>query len=171
MVIWLVILAIMILIEAVTMGLTTVWFALGALGAAVVTGFGGGFWLQFTVFVILSFLSMIVFRPIAMRFFNPVKEKTNIDEIIGKKAVVIESIDNLQGTGKVRYQGMEWTARAEEENDRKRCRGRDYRSKRCQIDRKNERIGENYGWYDNQWRSCGRSDHCCIGAYYIGILH
>ena len=92
MVIWLVILAIMILIEAVTMGLTTVWFALGALGAAVVTGFGGGFWLQFTVFVILSFLSMIVFRPIAMRFFNPVKEKTNIDEIIGKKAVVIESI-------------------------------------------------------------------------------
>ena len=53
MVIWLVILAIMILIEAVTMGLTTVWFALGALGAAVVTGFGGGFWLQFTVFVIL----------------------------------------------------------------------------------------------------------------------
>ena len=103
MVIWLVILAIMILIEAVTMGLTTVWFALGALGAAVVTGFGGGFWLQFTVFVILSFLSMIVFRPIAMRFFNPVKEKTNIDEIIGKKAVVIESIDNLQGTGKVRY--------------------------------------------------------------------
>ena len=56
--------------------------------------------------------------PIAMRFFNPVKEKTNIDEIIGKKAVVIESIDNLQGTGKVRYQGMEWTARAEEENDR-----------------------------------------------------
>lgn len=118
MVIWLVILAIMILIEAVTMGLTTVWFALGALGAAVVTGFGGGFWLQFTVFVILSFLSIIVFRPIAMRFFNPVKEKTNIDEIIGKKAVVIESIDNLQGTGKVRYQGMEWTARAEEENDR-----------------------------------------------------
>ena len=105
MVIWLVILAIMILIEAVTMGLTTVWFALGALGAAVVTGFGGGFWLQFTVFVILSFLSMIVFRPIAMRFFNPVKEKTNIDEIIGKKAVVID-------------QGMEWTARAEEENDR-----------------------------------------------------
>ena len=62
MVIWLVILAIMILIEAVTMGLTTVWFALGALGAAVVTGFGGGFWLQFTVFVILSFLSMIVSR-------------------------------------------------------------------------------------------------------------
>ena len=50
--------------------------------------------------------------------FYPVKEKTNIDEIIGKKAVVIESIDNLQGTGKVRYQGMEWTARAEEENDR-----------------------------------------------------
>ena len=68
MVIWLVILAIMILIEAVTMGLTTVWFALGALGAAVVTGFGGGFWLQFTVFVILSFLSMIVFRPIADEF-------------------------------------------------------------------------------------------------------
>ena len=81
-------------------------------------GSGDRIWLQFAVFVILSFLSMIVFRPIAMRFFNPVKEKTNIDEIIGKKAVVIESIDNLQGTGKVRYQGMEWTARAEEENDR-----------------------------------------------------
>ena len=44
--------------------------------------------------------------------------REDIDEIIGKKAVVIESIDNLQGTGKVRYQGMEWTARAEEENDR-----------------------------------------------------
>ncbi|MGN1205780.1 MAG: NfeD family protein [Eubacterium sp.] len=117
MVIWLVILAIMILIEVVTMGLTTVWFALGSLGAAVVTGLGGGFWLQFVVFVILSFLSMIVFRPIAMRYFNPAKEKTNIDEVIGKKAVVIEKIDNLHGTGKVRYQGIEWTARSEKEND------------------------------------------------------
>ena len=61
---------------------------------------------------------MIVFRPIAMRFFNPVKEKTNIDEIIGKKAVVIETIDNLLETGRVRYQGMEWSARAEEEKDK-----------------------------------------------------
>lgn len=117
MVIWLVILAVMILVEVITMGLTTIWFALGSLGAVVAVATGQGFFIQFAVFVLVSFASMVVFRPIAVRYFNPAKEKTNIDEIIGKKAVVIETINNLQGSGKVQCRGMEWTARAAEETD------------------------------------------------------
>jgi membrane protein implicated in regulation of membrane protease activity len=59
---------------------------------------------------------MLVFtRPLAVKFFNNDREKTNVDSVIGKKGIVTGQIDNLQGTGQVTLNGLEWTARSAQE--------------------------------------------------------
>ena len=109
---WLIIVAIMLVIEIFTMGLTTIWFSLGAVAAAIAAGLGAPIWLQAVLFVVVSVLVMILVRPFAMKVINKERTKTNIDDLVGKKALVIEDIDNQRGQGKVRFQGMEWTARS-----------------------------------------------------------
>ncbi len=52
-----------------------------------------------------------------MKYFNKDREKTNINSVIGKCALVIEKIDNLHATGKVELDGMEWSARATKDID------------------------------------------------------
>lgn len=111
-IIWLVILAIMIVLEIVSLGLTTIWFGIGAIGAAVVAWMGYGIWVQLFVFAVLSVIAMAVFRPIAVTYLNRDKEKTNIEDVVGKTVVVTKEINNEQGSGEVRLNGIEWTARS-----------------------------------------------------------
>lgn len=108
---WLAVLAVLLLIEAITAGLTTIWFAGGALVAAIAAYCGAGVGLQFCLFVAVSLVLLIFTRPIAVKYMNPDLEKTNADSLIGKKAVVIEEIDNLAQTGHVRIRDIEWMAR------------------------------------------------------------
>lgn len=113
-IIWLVILAIMIVLEIISLGLTTIWFGIGAIGAAVVAWMGYGIWVQLFVFAVLSVIAMAVFRPIAVRYLNRDKEKTNVEDVIGKTVVVTREINNEQATGEVRLNGLEWTARSQD---------------------------------------------------------
>lgn len=113
-IVWLVILAVMIVIEIMTLGLTTIWFGVGAIGAAVAAWLGYGFWVQIFVFAILSVIAMAVFRPLAVKYLNRDKEKTNIDEVVGKTVVVTKEIDNELASGEVQLKGMGWTARSED---------------------------------------------------------
>lgn len=111
-VVWLVILVVLLAIEAVTLGLTTIWFAGGALA-----GFGMAiaettvFW-QIVVFCVVSVLLLLITRPAAVRYMNRGRIQTNAESLIGELAVVTGKIDNLAGTGQVRVKGQEWTARA-----------------------------------------------------------
>lgn len=113
-IVWLVILAIMIIIEIATLGLTTIWFGIGAIGAALVSWMGYGIWVQMTVFAIMSVIAMALCRPLAVRYLNKEKEKTNIDELIGKTVIVSKKIDNDMSCGEVKVNGMEWTARSQD---------------------------------------------------------
>lgn len=113
-IIWLVILVIMIVLEIISLGLTTIWFGIGAIGAAVVAWMGYGIWVQLFVFAVLSVIAMAVFRPIAVRYLNRDKEKTNVEDVIGKTVVVTREINNEQATGEVRLNGLEWTARSQD---------------------------------------------------------
>lgn len=112
--IWLIILAVMLIFEIISLGLTTIWFCVGAIGAVVAAALGFGIFIQILVFVVLSIVAMILFRPIAVRFFNKDKEKTNVDEVIGKVAVVTKEIDNEMSLGEVQLNGLAWTARSED---------------------------------------------------------
>jgi len=101
--------------EAVTVGLTSVWFALGALGALTVAALGGGLWLQITVFIALSALSMILLRPLAKKYLTPGYRPTNADRVIGAIGIVTEEINNLKAAGLVSVFGQIWTARSEQD--------------------------------------------------------
>ena len=108
-IIWLVILAVLVVIEIITLGLTTIWFAGGALVALVVSLLGGPVWLQIGVSVVL----LILTRPLAVRYMNKNQQKTNVDSIPGKTGVVTEAIDNLKAEGQVMVDGTVWSARSQ----------------------------------------------------------
>lgn len=111
---WLALLILFSVGEAVTVGLTCVWFAIGALGGLVTTLLGGGIGAQITVFLVLSGLSLALVRPLAKRFLVPSYSATNADRVIGRDAVVTLEIDNLKGQGQVSIAGQSWTARSED---------------------------------------------------------
>ena len=98
--------------EAVTVGLTSVWFALGSLGALIVSGLGFGIWPQVIVFVVLSAVSMALIRPIAKKILAPHYAPTNADRVIGTTGLVTEEIDNIEGRGPVTLPGQIWSARS-----------------------------------------------------------
>ena len=111
-IVWLILVAIMLVIEICTMGLTTIWFGLGAVVAAVAAGCSAPVWLQIVLFSAVSVAVMLLVRPFALKFMNKNRARTNIDELIGQEVVVIETIDNPKGTGRVRLRGVEWMARS-----------------------------------------------------------
>lgn len=114
--IWLGILAVFLIIEAITAGLTTIWFAGGALAAAVAALLGGNLVTQVILFLVVSLLLLVFTRPLAVKYMNRGLEKTNVNDLPGRTAVVTEKIDNLAQTGRLRINDIEWTARAEKDN-------------------------------------------------------
>ena len=115
---WLILMAALIVIEIISLGLTTIWFALGALVAYFAALAGANIIVQVVVFLIVSnYCTGDITRPLAMKYFNGSKrEKTNAEGLIGKRAKVIEQIDNDRETGRVIVNGQEWMARTEDED-------------------------------------------------------
>ncbi len=109
---WIIVLIATLAIEAATMGLTTIWFTGGAFVALIIELLNGSFLLQVIIFLMVSLILLIFTRPVAVKHFNKEREKTNLDSLIGKQAVVTSSIHNLQETGQVMIDGKEWTARS-----------------------------------------------------------
>jgi len=109
---WLVLMIVLIIAEICTMGLTTIWFAAGALIAAICSGVGLQFLPQVIVFVVVSLVLILFTRPIAVKFFNKDRVKTNAESLVGRQAIVTGEINNLQGTGQVTVGGQEWSARS-----------------------------------------------------------
>ena len=113
---WLVFFLVLVVIEIMTMALTTIWFAGGALIAFLLSLFGVGLMAQLVVFVVVSFALLFLTRPWAARFLNKKTVKTNAESLIGQEARVTVEINNRLEQGKVMVKGMEWTARAKEPN-------------------------------------------------------
>lgn len=113
---WLALLILFGVGEAITVGLTSVWFAVGALGALLCAMAGGNLWLQLGVFLALSGLTMALVRPLAKKFLTPGYSATNADRVIGQEAMVTQTIDNLHGEGQVTIAGQTWTARSHDES-------------------------------------------------------
>ena len=112
MIFWLVLLIIAIVVEVLTMGLTTIWFAGGALVAILATLLHAPIWLQVILFMAVSLLLLFFTRPVAVKYFNKDRVKTNVESMVGRQAVVTSEIDNLQGIGQVTLSGQEWSARS-----------------------------------------------------------
>lgn len=115
-IVWLAVLVVLLAIELATLGLTTIWFAGGALAAFFVSMFGANLPIQIILFGAVSVVLLLFTRPWAVRYVNKDRIKTNAESLIGKTAVVTEEIQNLAGTGQVQVGGQEWTARAKDES-------------------------------------------------------
>lgn len=112
MICWLVLLIVLMVIEILTLGLTTIWFAGGSLVALIVAVFGFSPMVQVVVFCVVSGVLLFITRPIAMKYFNKTRVKTNVESLVGKVAVVTQDIDNIQSAGEAVVDGMIWTARS-----------------------------------------------------------
>ncbi len=110
-IIWILLMIAAILVEAATFTLVSIWFAVGALAAVIAAVCGASVMVQIIVFLIVSVGAMLVTRPFLKKFMPNKYIPTNGELDIGKNAIVIEKIDAVAGTGRVRVEGVDWGAK------------------------------------------------------------
>ena len=110
---WVLAVVVFLVMESLTYQMVSIWFILGAIAGIIVYFLGGGFFVQFSVFIAVSLLLLILLRPIAMKMLKNQDFKSNADGLIGKGVLITEDIDNINGKGKGKINGMEWTVRSE----------------------------------------------------------
>ena len=111
-VVWLIAMIVLLVVEGLVPGLISIWFALGALAALVSALLHAPLWLQILLFVLFSLVLLFFTRPIAVKYFNKDRIKTNAESLVGRTAIVISDINNLEGIGQVTVSGQEWSARS-----------------------------------------------------------
>ena len=110
--VWAVLSAVFLGAEALTLGIVSIWFALGALSALVAEALGAAAWLQVVLFAVVSAAALALTRPLVKKYINGRTQATNADRAVGMEAIVQERIDNLAGAGTVRVDGKLWSARS-----------------------------------------------------------
>ena len=113
---WLIAALILAVIEALTLGLTTIWFAGGALAAVIAALLDAPVAAQVVIFVVVSLLLLVLTRPWALRHFKRGLEHTNIDAVVGREALVTGEIRPFE-TGEVRLNGLAWGARSRDNRE------------------------------------------------------
>ena len=111
-IIWLVLMVICLVVEALTVSMVTLWFAAGAVVALLLSLLHLQVWVQVTVFFVVSIVLLACMRPMFRRHVAPKLTPTNVDAIVGTRAVVTAEIDNVCAAGQVKLGGMEWSARS-----------------------------------------------------------
>ena len=109
--IWIIIGVISIIFESLTLQLVSVWFILGSFAALIAYLFDCSFVWQIIIFLSVSFVCLITFLPLIRNKLKKTHVATNSDAIIGKEAIVIETIDNIKGTGIINVNGSYWSAK------------------------------------------------------------
>lgn len=109
---WSAAIAVFLVIEGVTAGLASIWFAIGSAAALAAALLGAPLWLQLLLFAAVSGVTLYFTRPLAKKYVNAKAVPTNSDRLIGMTGVVSERIDNLEGSGLVAIDGKTWTARS-----------------------------------------------------------
>lgn len=111
---WLIIAVVLGAIEAATVDLVAIWFALGAFVTIIPAAMGLPFWMQLVIFLAVSLVTLAFTRPIAANVLRVKKTSTNADRVIGMIGIVTTPIDNIAGEGRVMVNGLEWAARSDD---------------------------------------------------------
>lgn len=114
--IWLILMAGLLIVEIITLGLTSIWFAAGALIALLASLLGAPLYIQIALFAVVSLVLLFFTRPFATKYLNSKTTKTNAEELVGKTAEVTMTIDNIKAEGQVMVNGLEWTARSTQDS-------------------------------------------------------
>lgn len=111
--VWLILLVAFLIVEAACpFHLVSIWFAAGALAAAVVSMLHGAIWLQTVVFFAVSAALLALLFPLTKKVLKPRLIPTNVDSLIGAEGYVTAGVDNRNAVGQVKLNGMLWTARS-----------------------------------------------------------
>jgi len=110
--IWIAAIVLLAILEGATAQLVSIWFVIGGIAALIASIFTDAVWIQLTVFVLVSILSLLLTRPLVKKAMSFKKEDTNAGRVVGQKAIVIETIENDEGKGQVNVSGSVWTARS-----------------------------------------------------------
>lgn len=108
---WLIALGAFVIMEMISLGLTSIWFAGGCLVAFLAALLGAPFWMQIVLSLAVSILLLIFTKPVVEKHLNHNREKTNVDSVKERQGKVVEEIDNFNQKGTVLLDGMEWMAR------------------------------------------------------------
>lgn len=112
--VWLAIIVLAAIVEAVGTQLVSIWFVAGGIVAVIAAALGADVWLQVLLFAAVSIVLLVFTRPLLKRFIEPQKAQTNADRYVGMQGVVIQAIDNTAGRGQVKVRGSVWSARAKD---------------------------------------------------------
>lgn len=110
---WAIVFIILVVIEAITTQLISIWFALASLVSLILSFFFGPT-VQWVAFIVVSIVTLIATKPVANKILRKPRQHTNYELNVGKNAIVIETIDNATNTGRVTLNGVDWTAISED---------------------------------------------------------
>jgi membrane protein implicated in regulation of membrane protease activity len=110
--IWVALVVIFAVIEILTFGLTTVWFAIAALIMVFLSFLPIPLAVQVLIFLAISAVLLIFTRPLAVKKFKMGNEKTNVDSMVGKHILVTKTIGEFE-KGEAKINGLIWAARSE----------------------------------------------------------
>lgn len=113
---WIIAAVLFAVIEAATVALVTVWFAVGALAAAIAAQFGASILFQVGTFVVVSAILLCVTRPVFKKISVKKPQRTNADRFIGEEVMVIKKIDDINNDGQVKIAGQVWSAVSEDKS-------------------------------------------------------
>lgn len=111
---WLVVIVAAAVVEGATAQLVSIWFVAGGVGALIADLCGADLWVQATVFIVVTALTILATRPLVKKLLNFKRIDTNAGRYIGKTGIVIIEINNMLGVGQVNVLGSIWTARSED---------------------------------------------------------
>jgi membrane protein implicated in regulation of membrane protease activity len=114
---WMILLIIFIVGELATVGLTSIWFAAGALVALLAALIGAGPGVQIFLFLAVSAVLLAATRPWARKYINSKTHPTNADSLVGERIRIAERVSNIDQTGMAVVHGQEWTVRAQDDNE------------------------------------------------------
>ena len=111
-IIWLALMVIFLIAEALTVSMVSLWFAAGAVVALLLSLLHLQVWVQVVLFFVVSGVLLACLRPMVRRHVAPKIVPTNVDAIVGTRGIVTAEIDNVCAAGQVKVNGMEWSARS-----------------------------------------------------------
>ena len=112
--IWLAGVVVFAIMEAATVSINFIWFALGSLSAMIAAMCGAQLWLQLVVFVAVTGLALYFTKPLVKKYIQGRHQPTNADRIIGCEGVVLETVNNTENVGQIRVNGQIWSAKSQD---------------------------------------------------------
>ena len=113
---WLIAAGVFFIGEIMTVGFLLFWLGISALIAMVVSFFTSNVIIQMSVFIISSIILILATKPLVKKFVNEKNVKTNAFSLVGKNALVIQDIDNLNSVGQIKVDGEIWSAQSSEDD-------------------------------------------------------